>query len=620
MNVRLRDEGWVRRRGVAVRGQAFEGTDLLEAPAIAERFARALEGGASRNQDGDAHLEAVADCANSLEGFFAAVVGLDADQTYLVADGARSIPLWYDAAGSVVSDRGWAVRDAVDAPRDPVTEREFLLTRYVTGPDTIWQDVFAVQPGEVVRLESSDVDGAPDDTGDGDRTVTRHTYREYWPAAETPTAEDECSGDQLEIPLARLEAGLQTALDRLEIVAGDRPVVLPLSGGYDSRLLAAALVERGREVIGFTFGRSGHPDVEVSREVAAELGIRWEFYPYLRAMWREQYHGEAGRHYREWAFGGDALPFLAEWPAVHGLLEDGRLPEDALYCPGHTVATPSERLPRFVGEPPYAPVRRAVGCGPAVDADERGTVDEALETTDPTLEALVEYVLETHYVLWDMDDAVNGPTDDRENIQDAFRERIRRGLLGHRDPETISDPATAAAAYERWEWRGRMSTFTNGDCRVYEDAGLGWWLPLWDPAYVRAWEAVPLAFRRGKGLHADLATAVYWRVAGIAHDRAAVTDRTLEPEDRLLSLVRHTPARQFLERGGDWAPPFLAPREQWREPGSHPLAWHGIVDDAILEAAPSSRNLYALRTLARVEGVDLGDPSWLADVGETWFE
>ncbi|MFC7214418.1 asparagine synthase-related protein [Saliphagus sp. GCM10025334] len=619
MNVRLQDERWVRRRGVAVQGQAFDGADLLEAPAIAERFARALEDRAGRNQDGDAHLEAVAACADSLEGFFAAVVGLDADSTYLVADGARSIPLWYDAAGSVVSDRGWIARDAVDAPRDPVAEREFLLTRYVTGPDTIWRDVFAVQPGEMVRLESSDVDGIGT-TGDGYRTVTRHTYREYWPAAETPTAEDECAGDMLEAPLTRLEVGLQTALDRLEAVAGDRPVVLPLSGGYDSRLLAAALVERGREVIGFTFGRSGHPDVEVSREVAAALGIRWEFYPYSRELWREWYHGETGRRYREWAFGGDALPFLAEWPAVRGLLEDGRLPDDALYCPGHTVATPSERLPRFAGEPRFDIDRATVGCGPAVDADERGAVDDALETIDPTLEALVEYVLETHYVLWDLDDAVNGVETDAIDVRAAIRDRIRRGLLGDRNPETISDPATAAAAYERWEWRGRMSTFTNGDCRVYEDAGLEWWLPLWDPAYVRVWEAIPLAFRRGKGLHADLATAIYWRVAGIAHDRAAVTDRTLEPVDRLLSLVRHTPARQYLERGGDWMPPFLAPRERWREPGSHPLAWHGIVDDAILEAAPSSRNLYALRTLARFEGVDLGDPSWLADVSEEWFE
>ncbi|MFP9192406.1 asparagine synthase-related protein [Natronosalvus vescus] len=586
MQVALHHEGWVRFGGVAVRGRAFEGDSLLEAPAIAARFARVLESGTVPSS-----LEAVADCAAGLEGFFAAIVDLDgADRTYLVADGARSIPLYYDGGGEVVSDRGRAVRESVDAPRDPITEREFLLTRYVTGPETIWRGVFAVQPGEVVELASDD--GAGD--RDGRRSVTRRSYREYWPAANEAHL-GSCTDDDL----SPLEAGLETALERLEAVAGDRPVVLPLSGGFDSRLLAAALVERGREVIAFTFGRSGHPDVEVSREVAAELGIRWEFYPYSRERWREWYHGEAGRRYRGWAFGGDALPFLAEWPAVRGLLEAGRLPEDALYCPGHTVATPSERLPRFVGEEPSDTEVGEVGCGPAVDADD---ADSTVPQIEPTVEALTEYILERHYALWEWEDA---------GFRRAARERIRRGLLGDRDANKISSPETAAAAYERWEWRGRMSTFTNGDLRVYEDAGLEWWLPLWDPAYVRAWESIPLADRRGKRLHADLATAIYWRVAGVPHDRAALTDRTLEPADRFLSLVRHTPAHQFTERDGDWEPAFLAPRSNWRKPGSHPLAWDGAVDDALLEAVPASRNFYALRTLSELGWLDLAEPSWL---------
>ncbi|WP_254807584.1 asparagine synthase-related protein [Natronosalvus amylolyticus] len=598
MYLTLHDDGWVRARGVAVRGRAFDGNRLLEGVALAERFGRVLADVASAAGDGDepngaakadATLEAIADCAGSLEGFFAAVVDLESeDGSYLVADGARSIPLYYAESARFVSDRGNVVRDATDAPRDPITEREFLVTRYVTGPETIWDGVYAVQPGEVVALEA-----------DG---IRRHTYREYWPAGggrgTTPrrdsTPESRDAGPTADAD--RLETALEIALNRLEMVAGDRPIVLPLSGGFDSRLLASALVERGREVIGFTFGRSGHPDVEMSREVAARLGIRWEFYPYSQADWHGWYHGTAGRRYREWAFGGDALPFLAEWPALRGLLEAGRLPEDALYCPGHTVATPSERLPRFVGEG-RPDDETTVGCGPAVDAD-GGT--DGTPLIEPTLEALVEYVLETHYTLWGYDDEV---------FRTAARARIREGLLGERSPEAIDSPETAGAAYERWEWRGRMSTFTNGDCRAYEDAGLEWWLPLWDPAYVRAWAQVPLARRRAKGLHAELAARVYRRVTGVSVDRSRLTDRTLEPADRVLSLVRHTPERQWTERDGDWLPPFLAPRSAWREPGTHPLAWDGAVETRLLEALPEqARNFYALRTLAETGRLDLDDP------------
>ncbi|WP_394739384.1 asparagine synthase-related protein [Natronococcus roseus] len=565
MQTSLRHDGWTRTEGIAVRGRAFEGDRVLDGASLVARFADA--------RTADVSLDAVASIAADLEGFFAAVVA-DADTTYLVADGARSIPLYYGPDGPV-SDRGRVVREALEAPTDPIAESEFLLTRYVTGPETIWSGVYATQPGEVVRI---------DDGG-----VTRRTYREYWPSG--PVDEPGTKA-----PRARLESALETALDRLERVAGDRPVVVPLSGGYDSRLLASALVERGREVISFTFGRSGHPDVELSREIADRLGIRWEFCDYDESTWREWYRGPDGRRYDREAFGGDALPFLAEWPAVRELVADGRLPTDALYCPGHTVATPSERLPRFVDERERK-TDASVGCGPAVDAD-----DDALdrELIAPSLGDLADYVLERHYSLWEWDD---------EAFERAARERIRCGLCGDRDPDAVADPERAAAAYERWEWRGRMATFTNGDLRVYEDAGLDWWLPLWDPAYVRAWERVPLEARRGKGLHTDLARERYRRAADVPDERAGLTDRTLSAADRHLALIRHSPVRQFTERGGDWEPPFLAPRSAWSEPGSHPLSWYGIVDDAVLEALPAFRNLYALRTLAATGRLDLEDAS-----------
>ncbi|WP_117365792.1 asparagine synthase-related protein [Natrarchaeobaculum sulfurireducens] len=546
---------WSRHEGVAVRGRAFATDSLLEGAALAARFREAIDAG------GDS-LEAATSVAATLEGFYAAVIDID-EETILVADGARSIPLYYASAG-VVSDRGRIVRDAIDTDRDPVAESEFLLTRYVAGPETIWRGVLAIQPGEVVRLADGEID--------------RLTYRGYWPRGAAVDGEP---------PRRRLESALETALDRLERVAGGRPIVLPLSGGYDSRLLASALVARGRDVVAFTFGRSGHPDVEVSREVASRLGVRWEFLPYDESSWWEWYHGEVGRDYREQAFGGDALPFLAEVPALHRLLEAGRLPEDALYCPGHTVATPSERLPRFAAG--AGEERLETGCG---------RFDTDSEVVDPSLEGLLGYVLDYHYTLWDADPALK---------RDAFASRISRILLGDRDITEIDGPASAAAAYERWEWRGRMATFTNGDLRAYDHAGLEWWLPLWDPAYVRAWERVPLEYRREKRLHAELAVERYRQVADVSSERAGLIDRTVSAADRHCALLRHTPVRQFTERDGQWDPPFLAPRNRWSKPGSHPLAWDGAVHPALRERLAEGRTFYALRVLSETGRLDLSD-------------
>lgn len=541
MKTDLRAPGWTTVGGVSTRGWATDSGTPLDSDALAVRFAGAL----SESAGSVSALAALGDVASALEGFFAAVVNAGGT-TYLLADGARTVPLYYSTDG-VISDRGWIVRDAISAIRDPVTESELLLTRYVTGPETIWSGVHSTRAGEVVAL--------------GEDKPTRLTYRDHFPGAD--------SADSVSPAAARsiLSAGLDTALDRLDRLASGRPIVVPLSGGYDSRLLAAALVARGRRVIGFTFGRAGHPDVETSREIATALDIEWHHVPYSRADWWQWYHGEACRNYRSAAFGGDALPFLAEWPAVHRLVSEKRIPENAIVCPGHTVATPGERLPAFDGE--------------------------------PSLDDLVETVLRNHYSLWKWDDP---------EFRRAARGRIRRGLLGERGPNGITNAESAAAAYERWEWRGRMTTFTNGDLRVYDDSGLDWWLPLWDPAYVRAWNRLPLEHRCERRAHTDLAVERYRDVASCSRVRAARTDRTLSSFDRALSLVRHTPVRQFIERDGEWLPPFLAPRAAWG-PSTHPLGWYGAVHPDLLDRLPSFESFYSLRTLAATGRLDFSDPT-----------
>ena len=52
-----------------------------------------------------------------------------------------------------------------------------------------------------------------------------------------------------------------------------QPVELSLTGGKDSRLIAAALVTAGVPVVARTHGFADHPDVVVAAEIARRLGI-----------------------------------------------------------------------------------------------------------------------------------------------------------------------------------------------------------------------------------------------------------------------------------------------------------------------------------------------------------
>jgi asparagine synthase (glutamine-hydrolysing) len=523
--VAFANDDWRVADGVAVRGRAVD-------PSGARVSLLDAFGAASDAAD-------VVETAADLSGFFAAVVDRDGERC-LVADHARSIPLYVTSEG-LVTDAPTLVRDA-DPTYDPVAASEFVLTRYVTRGETVFADVTATRAGEVCVLDEHGLD-----------------RRRYW--TYRPTARKR--GDPADL-LAEFAAVVGAVFDRVAAIAGDRPVLVPLSGGWDSRLVATELVARDCDVIAFTFGAPGHADVEVSRDVADALGCRWERVRYTTDRWHDWYHGDARRTYHDYAFGGDALPFLAEWPAVAELLADGRVPADALAVPGHTVATPSERVP-------------AAWVEDTVDADD-----------------LVEYVLDEHYGLWDWDDP---------SLRRTFAARIRAeaGLDGHE-----TGPA-AVAAYETWEWTARMATFTHGDLRCYEFHGLDWWLPLWDPQYVAFWASVPLAQRHGKWLQREYTARRYAAVADVDDATARRTADDWTPFDQLRRTLATDPTAPFADSFDDWLGVQATPPERWESWGNYPLAWYGIVPEAEAGRFAAAPSLYSLRTLDAVGELALDD-------------
>ena len=78
-------------------------------------------------------------------------------------------------------------------------------------------------------------------------------------------------------PTSRLEGARDVAEGLVAAVAPLRdagsPVELSLTGGKDSRLIAAALVKAGVPVVARTHGFADHPDVVVAAEIARRLGI-----------------------------------------------------------------------------------------------------------------------------------------------------------------------------------------------------------------------------------------------------------------------------------------------------------------------------------------------------------
>ena len=126
-------------------------------------------------------------------------------------------------------------------------------------------------------------------------------------------------------------------MQRLVDYAGGRQIAVPLSGGYDSRLIAMLLKElKYDNVVSFTYGTPNNREATVSRAVAEALGFRWEFVPYDKVLWRELNSVPERDEYNRIASGWVSLPHIQDWPAVWQLRRLKKIASDAIFVPGHT--------------------------------------------------------------------------------------------------------------------------------------------------------------------------------------------------------------------------------------------------------------------------------------------
>lgn len=342
------------------------------------------------------------------------VVECGADRTLLTEDIEAATRARSVAVGS----------DAV--PLDASSVDEFLNLGYVTGEDTLFEGITQVQSFEARFLP---VAGSPS------------SYIHPLPRHDVPGVADDEAADAL------FSQGLEAVLDRMFSALGEHQIVLPLSGGLDSRLLAVALKDRGYEnVVAFTYGVAETAEVRISREVAEAVGYRWEFIQFTPEEIREAWATpEAGDFIRE-SYAGSALPHVQDWYALRELKRRRLIEDDAIFLPGHTV----------VG---------AMHNEEVMDYPDLVSRDE-----------ITELILEHHSSIRPGAHALLNNDRFIEKLDRFFDQVEYNGTRGDR-----------LMALEYWNLLERQTKYINNSVRAYEHFGYRWALPMYDKECFGAW-------------------------------------------------------------------------------------------------------------------------------------
>jgi asparagine synthase (glutamine-hydrolysing) len=455
---------WNNEGNTFVRGRAFIQDELFEEDKLAEYF----------------NKSSTEDTVNLANGFWGLVKTYE-NSILIAADRTRSYPLFYGVIDNIVyiSDDAYWVKEKVgNCEFEAISKNELLLTGYVTGCDTLYKNVKQIQAGEIVSIDFDE------------KNNIRVSPSKYYNFIHGNYFEN-LSREQL---LEEHEHSLLEAVNRLIEYANGRTIVIPLSGGYDSRLVATVLKKMNySNVITFTYGRINNPESLVSKEVARLLGYKWIFIPYDNEKSFQWYNSIERKNFSTY---GDNLSTILpdrEWPAVWELKKQNLIPEDSVFAPGHSG-----------------------------DFISGGHLPENLCRENVKVEQFVDEILKKHYVMWKW----NGVKD--EWISDFSNKILNCAEIELFDKKDHASNDYASNAYEKWNWQENQVKRMANSVKIYDFFGYKYWLPLWDYEYMNFWCKVPLKYRINKNLYDEYVVNLYSQTTNITIHEAEKREPPLD--------------------------------------------------------------------------------------------
>lgn len=208
-----------------------------------------------------AYLRWGIDCVQHFNGMFAiALFDRDSKMVYLIRDriGKKPLYYWLDGANLVFASE---LKPIITCPgfgkniRTDVLSR-YLYQQYINAPDTIFEDVYKVEPGGILSFCEGKIQS-----------------RKYWDIKEVYREQKKKQVGDYAAAKSELRALLQSAVASRMIA--DVPLGAFLSGGYDSSLITAIAQEHSHEPVktfSIGFNEERYNEAKYAKQVADYLG------------------------------------------------------------------------------------------------------------------------------------------------------------------------------------------------------------------------------------------------------------------------------------------------------------------------------------------------------------
>lgn len=382
---------------------------------------------------------------HKLDGFFSLVIKYPG-KAILYVDRIRSIPLFYSTSTDTiyVSDKAYKINRVIKSSDDPISYAEIRQTGYTINEDTLIKEIKQVEAGTYVTINIKPNKSI---------NTERRKYFQYRPRVNKIKSEKEL--------LEKLAIVFWRAFKKLIKYAGGNKIVVPLSGGLDSRLVVYMLYRMGyKNVLCFTYGKPNNCEAKISKKIAERCNFEWVFIPYTRKMWHDLIRSNEGKKYSRFAGNLTSLAHFQDFMAVKAL--SSKIPKSSIFVPGHSAdfMAGSHLGHHFVSQKTF------------------------------NHNFVLNEIIHKHYNIM-LSDVINS----------EYYPEIRKKILANMNIKDTSTREGAASAYEHWDYKERQAKYIVNSVRVYDYFNFRWSLPFFYKEILVFWRSVPFYLKYGRKLY-----------------------------------------------------------------------------------------------------------------------
>ena len=434
----------------------------------------------------------------SIDGHFAIIVKRY-DFTFLIVDKIRSTPLYF---AKIKNDyyvdcdpKNIFNLNNFDKAINQNAQLELTMSGFVIGNKTIYKYLYSLKAGEIVLLSTN-----------------THEYLQYF------RYYGEINNKSFNEYLKELTEVTLNIFSKMLNQIGNRQIIISLSAGYDSRLVASILKYLGaKNVKCYTYGTPGNFEAKIAKLISQKLGYKWKFVPLTHKSEKEYYGSKDYKEYLNYSETYCSVPNIQSLSTIKYLKDMNWVNHDAIFINGISGD--------FISGG-HIPVNNES--------------DLKFLNVNLRKENILNQLVEKHFSLW-------GYLKTNHNIKKLKKNLWHEIIKGCGELQKKNNDHQF---YEYSELIDRQSKYMITGQKVFEYYNHEWRLPLWDDEYLYFWQKVPLDLKLKQKLFIEMLKKNNF--GNVWGDDIPVNKKTITPKWIIpLRFICKIPFSLFGKKGKD---------------------------------------------------------------------